>query len=441
MTLRPSELLNRRLEITEPINFEQAVELSRDYLLEYQRTSMLETFRAMEAVSRKKRIEISMPHIKSVYAHGSIVSGDLINGYAGDTRKQLLRGADSQVKNDSIDMVLVGAGKMGKQMMQLMAERGCHITVADTSKEITDELTQLLSNDRQDIKEYVDIYDSSTHALEAINRKYATDQIKKPKVIMLMVPAGKPEEKAIEELINSGLVGKNDVIINGGNTYYGNSLLTYEKFEKEGIHYMGVGVSGGALGLGNTQKDAVMGARYGACIMADGHDEYALKWGSAMLAALSKDGKFAVVGKRGAAHLTKGYHNAIEYAVMDAIGNMAKTFIDDLCWKEDEFFELLQKLQQTNTRCYLLDTAVEAYRRGFKDTPDGKIGGQTFAEMNTLTNDAYEVGSPIELTSAAVQYRRLNEDYMEYRGKTKAKWIGYQRRIFGLHDSTTVLKL
>ncbi len=129
---------------------------------------------------------------------------------------------------------------------------------------------------------------------------------------MMLVPAGKPVDDVIESLLP--LVEKGDVIIDGGNSHYTDTLRRVKYLREKGIHFMGVGVSGGE-----------QGARTGPSIMpggdveAMGHVKPLLE---AIAAKVNGEPCVAYLGKEGAGHYVKMVHNGIEYAIMQLISEV-----------------------------------------------------------------------------------------------------------------------
>jgi 6-phosphogluconate dehydrogenase len=126
---------------------------------------------------------------------------------------------------------------------------------------------------------------------------------------MMLVPAGQPVDDVIASLLP--LLEKGDVIIDGGNSHYTDTLRSVKYLRDKEIHFMGIGVSGGE-----------QGARTGPSIMPGG-DQSAYENVRPMLEAIAaKVGNepcVAYLGKEGAGHYVKMVHNGIEYAIMQLI--------------------------------------------------------------------------------------------------------------------------
>ena len=125
-----------------------------------------------------------------------------------------------------------------------------------------------------------------------------------PRAVWVMIPAGDPTEQAIREL--TGLLDKGDLIVDGGNSNFRDSMRRGAEVEKKGMLFMDAGTSGGIWGL-----------EIGYCLMVGGSKEAFRRIEPAIKTLAPKDG-YAHVGPVGAGHFTKMVHNGIEYAMLQA---------------------------------------------------------------------------------------------------------------------------
>ncbi len=130
------------------------------------------------------------------------------------------------------------------------------------------------------------------------------DGLAAPRTVWLMVPAGDPTERTIREL--KGLLKEGDLIVDGGNSNFRDSMRRGAELEKQGLLFMDAGTSGGIWGL-----------KIGYCLMVGGGDEAFRRVEPALETLAPKDG-YAHVGPVGAGHFTKMVHNGIEYAMLQA---------------------------------------------------------------------------------------------------------------------------
>lgn len=129
-------------------------------------------------------------------------------------------------------------------------------------------------------------------------------QLKGRKAVWLMVPAGKPVDENIDALLE--LLSPNDIIIDGGNSYWRESVERGKKTAKKGIHYVDCGTSGGVWGLQN-----------GYCLMYGG-DKEACDYLEPVFKSLAPDDGYIYCGESGSGHMVKMVHNGIEYGMMQA---------------------------------------------------------------------------------------------------------------------------
>jgi 6-phosphogluconate dehydrogenase len=170
---------------------------------------------------------------------------------------------------------MVGLGRMGGNMTERLRQAGHEVLTYDPAAEST----------------------SSTLAelVEALDA---------PRAIWLMVPVGDPTEETFRELLD--LVDEKDAIVDGGNSYFRDTERRHAEAAEQGVHFVGVGTSGGVWGL-----------EVGYCLMVGGPDEAVERLRPAF-EALAPENGWAHVGPRGAGHFVKMVHNAIEYGLMQA---------------------------------------------------------------------------------------------------------------------------
>jgi 6-phosphogluconate dehydrogenase len=130
--------------------------------------------------------------------------------------------------------------------------------------------------------------------------------LERPRVVWLMVPAGDITESTVREL--GGLLSRGDVVVDGGNSFYRDSMRRGEQLGAGGIRFLDCGTSGGVWGLSN-----------GYCLMVGGEAD-AVRLVEPAFLALAPEGGYAHVGGGGAGHFTKMVHNGIEYGLLAAYG-------------------------------------------------------------------------------------------------------------------------
>lgn len=184
---------------------------------------------------------------------------------------------------------IVGLGKMGGNIARRLTEKGWHVYGYNSTPETTKELEQ----------EGL----SGVYSLKELAQKLSS-----PRIVWLMVPAG----KAVDEVIfgKNGLsqrLRNGDVIIDGGNSFYKDSVKRFAKLKKLGIRFIDAGVSGGPRG-----------ARYGASLMVGGEKEIADKL-EPLFRDIAAENGYQFFEGAGAGHFVKMIHNGIEYGMMQSI--------------------------------------------------------------------------------------------------------------------------
>jgi 6-phosphogluconate dehydrogenase len=179
--------------------------------------------------------------------------------------------------------------------------------------------------------------------------------LKPPRVVWLMLPAGKPTDDTIAGLLP--LLKKGDTIIDGGNSFYRDDIRRAEKLKKCGISYVDAGVSGGIWGLGA-----------GYCLMAGGEKVACKKIEPIFRTLAPKDG-YLYCGPAGAGHFVKMVHNGIEYGMMSAYGE-GFGILDASPYAEHLDLGAVAHLwnQGSVVRSWLLELAEEAFRNDKKLT-------------------------------------------------------------------------
>jgi 6-phosphogluconate dehydrogenase len=179
-----------------------------------------------------------------------------------------------------VQIGLVGLGKMGGNMCTRLRNGGVEVTGFDPRPELSD----------------VETLGDLVTALPA------------PRVVWVMVPSGEPTRQTVEQL--AGLLGGGDLIIEGGNSRFGDDLLHAESLALHGIGYLDCGVSGGVWGVENG---------YGLMVGGDAAlVELVMPVFDALRPAGPREQGWVHAGSVGAGHYAKMVHNGIEYGMMQA---------------------------------------------------------------------------------------------------------------------------
>ena len=181
----------------------------------------------------------------------------------------------------------VGLGRMGGSMVKRLLSKG-HGVVAFAPHE----------ESRKEVEKF--------GALSAASLPEVIRQLVPPRVVWIMVPAGEVTEETIATLMLH--LDKGDVLIDGGNSFYKDSMRRADLLKTKGISFLDVGTSGGIWGL-----------EKGYCLMIGGEKEV-FQHVEPLLKALAQENGYAHVGPQGSGHFVKMIHNGIEYAMLQAYG-------------------------------------------------------------------------------------------------------------------------
>jgi 6-phosphogluconate dehydrogenase len=227
-----------------------------------------------------------------------------------------------------------------------------------------------------------------------------------PRVILIMVPAGKPVDIAIDSLKDSLQAG--DIIIDGGNSWFLDTERRAKELAEAGIHFVGMGVSGGESG-----------ALWGPSLMPGGA-QAAWETLAPMLrdiAAVAPDGEKAVtwVGPGGAGHYVKMVHNGIEYGDMELIAEIYDLLHRGAGLPNEELADLFADWNEGELRSFLIEITAKVLRYVDKETGRSlldlivDIAGQKGTGRWT-SQIALEVGTPMPTINAAVVMRLMSAD-------------------------------
>ena len=220
-------------------------------------------------------------------------------------------------------------------------------------------------------------------------------------------------DEVLEELAPHLEAG--DILVDGGNSYWGDSIRRHRRLGSKHLHFVDLGTSGG-----------VTGARNGACFMAGGEKE-AIARVEPILKALAVENGYVHAGPPGAGHFVKLVHNGIEFGMLQAIAegvDLLEHYHEPLevaeilwCWKHGSVI-----------RSWLVDLMEKAYRteKGLDRIP-GHV--EDTGEVNWLVTDAMHMEVPVPVISAAVMQLFASRDER----KNWARAIAMMRHGFGGH--------
>lgn len=297
-----------------------------------------------------------------------------------------------------MNLAIIGLGRMGGNMARRLVQKGHTVVGYARTRETVDSLSEF-------------------GIIPAYSPEEVVAQLPLPHILWFMLPAGEITEQGIRQF--AGLLQPNDLIVNGANSYYRDSIRYAEFLNEQGIRFADAGVSGGVWGLENG---------YGLMV---GGDKEVIETLLPLIRDLAPtpDKGWVHAGPVGAGHYTKMVHNGIEYGLMQAYA---------------EGFELLKRKQEldidvgavadawchgTVVRSWLLDLIA-----GFltEDTELSEIAPfvADSGEGRWTAQEAIELGSPAPLITLALHERFRSQDTNGYQYRLLARL----RQAFGGHE-------
>jgi 6-phosphogluconate dehydrogenase len=257
-------------------------------------------------------------------------------------------------------------------------------------------------------------YDAFSDASEVASLTELVERLDPARVVWVMVPAGDPTEGVVTEL--AGLLQSGDVVVEGGNSNWHDSVRRGKDLGERGIGFVDAGTSGG-----------VWGRTEGYCLMVGGSPEHVAVAQPIFDALKPADGGFVHAGGVGTGHFTKMVHNGIEYGIMQAYAE-GYELLDRSGLDIDVVGALDAWREGSVVRSWLLDLLV----RALQQTPDleGVAGvAQDSGEGRWTVEEAIERGVATPVISAALFARFLSQqdDSMAMRA------IAALRNQFGGH--------
>ncbi len=288
---------------------------------------------------------------------------------------------------------LVGLGKMGANLALQALEKETRVVGFDL-KGVSAELKQA------GLAEVKDLAGFRTH-------------LPAPRVVLVYVPAGPAVDKVLDELCAALEPG--DLLVDGGNSYWGDSIRRHARLEERGFRFVDLGTSGGWSG-----------ARHGACFMAGGEDED-FRLLEPILTELAVPEGVLHAGPAGSGHFVKLVHNGIEFGMLQAIGEGM-----DLLLRSGYHLDVGAVLHNWNHGSVIRSWLVELMEQTWREF--GGVEGippyvEDTGEVNWLVSDALRMEVPIPVISQAVQKLFASRDQQH----NWARAIAMMRHGFGGH--------
>ncbi len=296
-----------------------------------------------------------------------------------------------------MELGLVGLGRMGANMARRLVQGGHRVVTHDLDADAVAASTRNGAEGVASLSEMVGL-------------------LTPPRAVWLMLPIGQPTQDTIDAVVP--LLSHGDLIIDGGNANYKDSVRRSRELAEHGIDFIDAGISGGVWGL-----------VHGYCLMIGGPDDAVKRMEPAFRTlAPAEDVGYCHFGPNGAGHFVKMVHNGVEYALMQAY---AEGF--ELLAAKEEFDLDLSSVAETwlhgsVVRSWLLELAAAA----LKEDPSLE-GLQAYVEDSGegrwTVQESVDLAVPIPAITAALQQRfRSRQD-----GPVGAKLLAALRQQFGGH--------
>ncbi len=286
---------------------------------------------------------------------------------------------------------IIGLGKMGSNLAMQAAEKG--FTIAGYDRYPPNGL----------IHQHIRL---SSTLQELVN------SLQTPRKILMYIPAGAAVDGLIEEL--TPLLSDGDILIDGGNSYWGDSIRRAEKLRQQNLYLIDCGTSGG-----------ISGARNGACFMVGGEPE-AVQQLEGLLRQLAVPDGYSYTGKSGSGHFVKLVHNGIEFGMLQAIGEGM-----DLLARYREQLNISDILHTWNHGSVVRSWLIELMKKLYDEKQGFNVPAYVddTGEVNWLVTDAMKMEVSIPVIAQSVMQLIASRDS----GHVAPKAIAMMRNGFGGH--------
>ncbi|MGM1045825.1 MAG: phosphogluconate dehydrogenase (NAD(+)-dependent, decarboxylating) [Bacillota bacterium] len=289
---------------------------------------------------------------------------------------------------------LIGLGKMGFNLMQNLVRHDHQVAAYDVNPEL--------------------VQQSAEHGAEgASSLENMVAKLPAPRIVWMMVPAGAIVESVIESI--TPLLQAGDILIDGGNSHYKESIARAEKLAAQSIHYFDAGTSGG-----------MEGAHNGGCFMIGGNPDV-----FPIIEPLFKDmaveNGYLYAGPNGSGHFLKMVHNGIEYGMMQSIAEGFEVLekssfnynFEDVARVWSNGSVIRSWLMELTQNAFSKDPKLEGIKGIMKSSGEGKWTVETALDL--------QASAPVIAMSLFMRYRSMEND--TFHGKV----VAALRNEFGGH--------
>jgi 6-phosphogluconate dehydrogenase len=324
----------------------------------------------------------------------------------------ILTSNNTGMADQKFKLGMIGLGTMGRNLLLNMADHG--FAVAGHDKD--NEKIALLEKEGvgKPVKGYLQLSDF-------------INSLETPKVVMLLVPAGKIVDSVIEEL--KPLLSKGDIIIDGGNSHFTDTTVRVKRLEEAGLHFFGMGVSGGEEG-----------ARKGPSMMPGGDTvayQYVQPILEAIAAKVNGESCVAYIGPGASGHFVKMVHNGIEYALMQLIADTYEVFRKRLKLNDQQIGEVFAKWNKGKLNSYLLEITADIF--AYQNTDGTYLVEQIKDEAKSKGTGKWttQISTDLELPISTIDLAVAMRDLSKYKSLRLALDSSYNKDKAAIHQPET----
>ncbi len=294
---------------------------------------------------------------------------------------------------NTFDFGIVGLGVMGRNLLLNMADQGHAVAGLDLDADKVSSLSKEANSQHQikattAVKEFVEL-------------------IKQPRAIMILVPAGKAVDAVIQNLLPH--LDKGDILIDGGNTYFTDTDRRFTELSAKGIHFFGMGISGGEKG-----------ARFGPSLMPGGNKEAYERLRpifESIAAKVNGEPCVEYLGNGSAGNYVKMAHNGIEYGIMQLISETYDLMKRGYELDDDTIQKIFEDWNKTELESYLIEITGQILKK--TDTDGQKLinvisdWAKAKGTGKWTSQNAMDLEVPLPTTDAAVSMRDMSKNKLE----------------------------
>ena len=300
------------------------------------------------------------------------------------------------------ELGIIGLGRMGGNVARRLAKAGWHVVGYNRSPDDTKAL------EKEPLFKGKGI-DGAYSIQELVNK------LSKPRVVLTILTAGKPTDEVLDNLVKN--LEADDIIIEGANSFYEDTVRRSKKVIKQGVKFIDVGVSGGPGG-----------ALTGACLMIGGSKQL-FKYLEPLFIAMAAPKAYQHFEGVGAGHFVKMVHNGIEYGMMQSIAE-GFNLLKNGPYKVNVIDAATIYQNKSVVTSRLVDWLLEGFKKFGMDLNDvsGSVGYTGEAQYTYKTGK--KLGLPMKIILGSILFRKASQTNPSYIGKV----LTTMRNGFGQHS-------